>query len=187
MYSDKTYQTDDFKNKALERGEYEGCTFVGCDFSEMDLTDCAFSECRFQRCNLSNVRLFKTAFRSVWFLECKLLGFRLDTALHFGLQVGFEHCNLNYASFYQVPLRKTMFRNCQLQEADFTEADCRMVVFDHCDLHRATFERSDLSGADFRSAQHFSIDPTSNKLKKAQFAASNLSGLLHRYDIEIEP
>jgi len=74
-----------------------------------------------------------------------------------------------------------------MQETDFTECDLTNAVFDRCDLSRSTFENTILVKADFRTSVHFSIDPATNRLKKARFSLNNLSGLLDRYDIEIEP
>jgi len=46
---------------------------------------------------------------------------------------------------------------------------------------------SNLEGADFRGAKNFLIDPESNRLKKSKFSHSNLSGLLTKYQLEIDP
>jgi fluoroquinolone resistance protein len=183
----KSFEKIAFHENPLKKGEYENCTFTGCHFTDTDLSDFHFSECTFSHCNLSMVRVFSTAFRDVKFVECKLLGLRFDTCMAFGLVLGFENCTLNYASFYGLNLKKTVFRNCSMQETDLTECDLTGAVFDRCDFTRATFDKTILVGADFRTAFRFSIDPAGNRLKKAKFSMSNLSGLLDKYDIEIEP
>jgi uncharacterized protein YjbI with pentapeptide repeats len=73
-----------------------------------------------------------------------------------------------------------------LQEADFSECELNSAIFDNCDLFNATFDQTNLEKADFRTAMNFRIDPERNKLKKARFSKSHLSGLLEKYDILIE-
>ena len=75
-------------------------------------------------------------------------------------------CSLNHSSFYQVKLKKMVFKGCTLHEADFTESDLTAAVFDHCDLARATFDHT--------------------ILEKARFSTAGVAGLLDKYDIDIE-
>jgi len=42
------------------------------------------------------------------------------------------------------------------------------------------------SRMNFSSAQNYSIDPENNRLKGVKFSLSQVSGLLHRYQIKIE-
>jgi uncharacterized protein YjbI with pentapeptide repeats len=83
-------------------------------------------------------------------------------------------------------MKKTVFAKCKLHEADFTETDLSLAVFAECDLTRAIFENTNLEKTDLRTAFNFSIDPSRNKVKKAKFSASGLSGLLGRFDLDIE-
>jgi fluoroquinolone resistance protein len=73
-----------------------------------------------------------------------------------------------------------------LEETDFAEADLTGSVFDHCNLSHATFDRTVLEKTDFRTSYNFSIDPEKNRIKKAKFSTMGLSGLLEKYDIEID-
>ena len=68
---------------------------------------------------------------------------------------------------------------------DFTGADLTGSAFDHCNLLKATFENTNLEKADFTTAEHYTIDPALNKIKKAKFGMMGLPGLLTRYDIVI--
>jgi fluoroquinolone resistance protein len=43
-----------------------------------------------------------------------------------------------------------------------------------------------LEKADFRTAYNYSIDPEKNRIKKAKFSIFGVTGLLDKYDIEIE-
>lgn len=170
----------------LIKGEYEDCRFNGFNFSEYDLSEYKFIACTFNACNFSLTKLNKTVFRDAIFKDCKMLGLRFDSCNSFGLSFHFENCQLNHSSFYKTKIKKTVFKNCQLQETDFAEADLTSAVFDNCDLNAAIFDQTILEKADFRSAFHYSIDPELNKIKQAKFSLAGISGLLNKYDLELE-
>jgi uncharacterized protein YjbI with pentapeptide repeats len=132
------------------------------------------------------VRVDRTAFRDVKFKECKMMGLRFDTCNEFGLSFSFEGCQLNHSSFYKTKIKKTIFKNCKLQEVDFTEADVSAGLLDNCDLAQAIFDRTILEKCDLRSAYNYSIDPENSRIKKAKFSTQGISGLLDKYDIDIE-
>jgi len=182
----QTYDKADFKANPLKKGEYESCTFKNCNLSEADLSGMRFIDCNFLNCNLSLAKLSKTALQDIKFKDCKMLGLRFEHCDKFNLSVGFENCQLNHSTFYQLKLKKTIFRNTQLQECDFTEADLTAAIFDECDLAKSTFENTNLEQADLRSADNYSIDPELNRVKKARFSVQGLPGLLGKYDISIE-
>lgn len=184
----ETYITDrTFERQvALAKGEYENCIFNSCDFGNHDLSGFKFTDCVFNNCNLSLARLDKAAFRDVIFRDCKMLGLRFDACNPLGLSVSFDGCQLNHSSFYKTKIKKTVFRNSQLLETDFAEADLSGGVFDNCDLALAVFDRTVLEKADFRTSYNYSIDPETNRIKKARFSITGVSGLLDKYDIDIE-
>jgi len=171
---------------SLQTAEYEGCSFEHCDLSNADLSFCIFIDCRFKGCNLSLVKLGKTVFRDVEFMDCKLLGIHFEHCNANGLSVKFGQCILNQSSFYQCKLIKTIFKNCRLEETDFTEADISASVFDQCDFRGALFGHTNLEKADMRSSFNYVIDPEMNKIKKARFSLSSVTGLLLKYNIEID-
>jgi uncharacterized protein YjbI with pentapeptide repeats len=179
---DKTFDRNDLPSK----GEYENCIFNECNFSEKDLADFKFTDCKFNDCNFSLAKLKNTAFRDVKFKGCKMLGLRFDTCNDFGLSFSFDDCQLNHSSFYKAKIKKTVFKNTQLEEVDFAEAELSNSVFDNCNLARAVFDNTVLEKADFRTSYHYSIDPAINRIKKAKFSLLGISGLLDKYDIEIE-
>jgi len=51
---------------------------------------------------------------------------------------------------------------------------------------RAAFENTILEKADFRTSFNYSIDPEKNRIRKARFSLAGISGLLDKYDIEID-
>jgi fluoroquinolone resistance protein len=186
-FSEKIFDKIDFTQNPLPAGEYEYCTFSNCDFSNTDLSGIKFLECGFQACNLSLSKLVKTAFNDIKFVDCKMLGLHFENCHEFGFAVQFDNCTLNHCSFYKRKLKKTLFKNTKLQEADFTDADLTSSVFDGCDLAGAKFENTMLEKADFRTSINYSLDPELNRIKKAKFSQSGISGLLDKYDIEIDP
>ncbi|MEM8898519.1 MAG: pentapeptide repeat-containing protein [Bacteroidota bacterium] len=170
----------------LEPGKYEYCAFQACDFKQLDLSEIAFWECTFDECDLSNADIRDADFRDVAFRSCKLLGIDFSTTKDFLFSVYFEKCQLDYANFTGKQMPHTPFTDCSLKEADFTQASLSQATFSNCELHRTIFEQTNLEKADFRTASNFIIDPENNILKKARFSGTNLSGLLKKYNLDIE-
>ena len=183
---DVTFEHTDFSINQLKKGEYEQCRFIHCNFFEADLSGISFSESAFTGSNLSMIKTAQTTFRDVQFKDCKLLGVHFEDCSELLFKVDFDKCILNLSSFYKRNLKKTVFNSCSLQEVDFTEADLAQAVFHDCDLARAIFDHTILNKADLRTAYHYSIDPATNAIKKARFSMTGISGLLDKYDIEIE-
>ncbi len=185
-FEDGTFEKIDFTAKALGKGEYDGCTFKHCNFSNTDLSNTDFSDCEFIGCNLSMAKLVKTAFKNIKFKDCKLLGLHFENCSPFLFEVNFDNCLLNLSSFYKMKIIKTTFKDSTLHEVDFTEANLANAIFDNCDLNNAIFSNSIVEKADFRTAYHYSINPETNKIKKAKFSMAGITGLLNQYDIVVE-
>jgi fluoroquinolone resistance protein len=169
----------------LVLGEYDECTFEGGNWMETSLAGFQFSECTFIMCNLSMADIRDTTFSHVVFDQCKLTGLRFDLCRDFGFSVRFQHCALNYGSFYRKALSKTHLVGCSLQGVDFTEADLSSAVFDECDLGGAQFEQTNLEKADFSTSRNVVLSPELNRIKRAKFSRHNLDGLLAQYDLDI--
>jgi uncharacterized protein YjbI with pentapeptide repeats len=130
--------------------------------------------------------LQNTSFKDAKFKNCKQLGLRFDQCNKLLFSVSFELCVLNFASFYRLKLKNTIFKECKLEEVEFIEADLTKASFHNCDLNRATFENTVLEGADLRTAYNFSVDPEINRMSKARFSVVGVAGLLDKYKIVIE-
>lgn len=183
--SGQHFDKQDFATSVLPLAEYEQCTFTGCNFSTVNLTDFIFVDCTFKECNLSSAVVNNSAFRNVFFSHCKMLGLHFDRCNPFLPEFGFEHCTLNFSTFYRLKLKKTKFTHCTLHECDFTETDLTLAVLEECDLAGAVFDHSTLVQADLSTAFNYSIDPELNTIKGARFSLQGLPGLLGRYEIEI--
>ena len=184
-FTDLTITQADYAKNGLNKGEYENCVFSKIDLSGADLSGIHFIDCRFEHYQLSNAKLHKTVVRDVVFNDCKMSGLVFSDCDGFLFSAQFIQCQLPYASFQQMKLKQHVFQDCQLQDADFTQADCSGAKFTGTDLSRTIFHQTNLEGADFSTAVHFSIDPEQNRLKKAIFSASNLTGLLDKYQLKI--
>ena len=185
MYN-QTLQNKDFITSPPEEETYESCTFKACNLSKADVRKITFEDCQFDNCDLSNINLKNTALKGVQFSNCKLLGFQLKDCNEFLLNVHFENCQLNLASFAELKLANTIFINCDLREVDFAKADLTNVTFDNCDLSHAIFENTNLEKADLRTAYNYTIDPQKNRVGKAKFSRDGLAGLLRSFGIVVE-
>ncbi len=180
----QVYQSTHFKQQELA-SEYEVCTFHECNFSGLDFRDITFEECTFTNCNFSEVKIKNTAFKNVQFIECKMLGLQFTNCNTFLLEMNFERCQLDYASFYKLDLSTTKLEDCSLKDADFVEAKLHKASFAGSDLYSATFQQTNLTLCDFRSAKNYSMDPSVNQLKGAIFSKDEVLGLLVKFGIKI--
>jgi len=179
---DKTFNsTTDFKV-----GEYDNCTFKNCDFQSVDLKNYVFSDCFFEECNLSNQKLYNTAFKTVEFIKCKLVGIDFTNCNPFLFKVYFNACNLDFSSFYQLKLKETPFINCSLKSVDFSECELSKSIFNYAVLNNTIFEGTKLMKADFRNATNFAINPSLNNIEGAKFSRESIDGLLVHHKIKIE-
>ncbi|MBC7552604.1 MAG: pentapeptide repeat-containing protein [Taibaiella sp.] len=112
-------------------------------------------------------QLVKTAFKEVKFVDCKILGLRFDDCNGFGMSSGIDNCTLNHSSFYQVKLKKNIFKNTQLHEVDFTLCDITGSVFEHCDFTGATFDNTVIEKVDFRTSINYSCYYSATGIKYA--------------------
>ncbi|NML36630.1 pentapeptide repeat-containing protein [Chitinophaga sp. G-6-1-13] len=186
IHQQKTFSDVNYAGRRLENREFVQCEFIDCDFSKSDLRDNSFEDCHFKQCNFSMVILNGAGFRDARFTGCKMLGVDFTQCNRFMFSFSFYECILDYSTFLGTRLRKTLFHDCSLKEVDFSEADLTSADFKNSDLTMARFSNTILEKADFRNAQNFGIDPDFNKMKKARFSALNLSGLLYKYNLDIE-
>ena len=174
---------DMIQHSGLER-EYEQVEFRNCTFSNLNGID--FSDCLFTACNLSNASIAHAKLQEIQFVDCKLLGINFYEAKDFAFSVHFENSVLDYASFENTKLNRSVFKDCKLHGVNFTQADLSKTVMKNCDLSEAVFGQTNLSGVDFTTNFNFTIDPASNIVKKTKFLASNLAGLLAKFDLIIQ-
>ncbi|HSC53017.1 MAG TPA: pentapeptide repeat-containing protein [Phnomibacter sp.] len=185
-FVDRDFTSIHFLEAPLQAGEYEQCNFESCNMANAPLGNFQFIDCVFTNCDLSLANLSQTALRNVQFRHCKLVGVHFETCNPFLFEVHIEHSNLQLASFEGMKMKQAGFKNCQLLETDFTKADCTKAVFADCDFAGAIFDATILEQADFRTSYNYTIDPDSNRIRKAKFSMEGLEGLLQKYQIVID-
>ncbi len=184
-FEDETFKNENYSEKKLPTGEYDHCVFQNIVFNGADLVNITFQNCSFENCDLSLAKIKDTAFREVKFTHCKMIGLRFDEVKPSQLALSFQDCILNFSYFEGLKMQKTIFESSKLEEVAFLNMDLTSATFNHCDLLRALFEHCNLHKVDFRTAYHLSIDPEKNKMKQAQFSATNVLGLLDKYQIVV--
>ena len=176
------YRNIDFSQKKEER--FDSCEFINCQFA--DLSHISFIDCDFRSCNLSNFKTVNTRLQNVSFFDCKLLGLNFSGTIDFALELHFENCILDYASFDRKKLNKSSFKNCRLHSTNFGNADLSKSTITTCDFMDASFSKTNLSTIDFTTNFNFLIDPELNTIKKTKFLTQQLPALLYRHDIVVE-
>lgn len=184
--ADQTFKDLDYSQATLREQEYEHCTFRNCTFAKTQFYDSHFLDTEFIDCDLSNAHLGQSLFQQVVFTNCKMLGLPFEECNTINFSVIFNHCQLNHASFYQMPLNRCRFNECQLQGADFTEATLKDTNLHHCDLRDARFDHTNLEKADLSHSFNYAIDPVNNRVKGTRFSFPEVLGLLHAFDIIID-
>lgn len=185
-FEDQKYTGISYSGQKLIQSEYDSCSFLDCDFSDTDLSESDLVNCKFENCNFSNARLNGTGLKEVLFVSCKMIGINFNACSDFLFAVRFRKCMLDYSVFAEKKMKKTLFSDCSLKETDFSATDLSLSTFQNCDLQQTVFHRTNLEKADFRTASNYTIDPDANKIKKARFSLHGISGLLQKYNIDIE-
>ena len=186
LIEDKIFENCDFSDGSFQLGEYEQCKFIKCNFHNANFKKSVFIDCVFEQCDLSMVKVDKSSFQHVTFLDSKMVGVQFEHLNPFGLQVEFQHVIMDHASFYNAKFPATHFSNCSFKEADFSQSDFTKAIFKNCDFKLAVFNNTILEQVDFISSFNYSIDPSTNKLKKSKHSSSGVLGLLDGIDIIIE-
>ncbi|MCW4469852.1 pentapeptide repeat-containing protein [Flavobacterium sp. MFBS3-15] len=176
----KIYNQDDIMYKDFER-----CTFTQCDFTACNFTGVAFIDCNFISCNFSEAKINYVGLRGAFFDNCNFTGVNFSMVDKLFFSIEFKNSTLDYAKFYTLKIKGTIFTDCSLIAVDFMSTDLTEVLFDNCNLHKAVFHDSIAQKADFTTSYNYSIDPERNKLRRARFSQEGLKGLLEKYEIVV--
>jgi uncharacterized protein YjbI with pentapeptide repeats len=179
--NDKIFTEEDIKYK-----EFENCTFTNCDFRTCTFQGVYFIDCVFVECNFNDTKVNYVSLRGVEFKKCDFTNVNFAMTDQLIYDFNFTNCLLDYAKFYKLKMKKMRFTGCSLVAADFMETDLTEAIFDNCDLRRTVFIKTIANKTDFSTSYNYTIDPEQNKLKKAQFSADGLKGLLEKYDLVIK-
>lgn len=180
QFDSKIYEVQEIMYKDFER-----CTFTNCDFTGADFLGVAFTDCIFVGCNFKEAKINYVSLRDASFIDCDFTSVNFAMVDDLLFSVEFKDCIMDYAKFYTLKLKGTLFTNCSLTAVDFMSSDLTGAIFDNCNLHKSVFSDTIANKADFTTSYNFTIDPEKNKLRKAVFSQAGLKGLLEKYDLII--
>ena len=164
---DQRFDGGDLTGADLGGKELIACVFKGVRLAETRWREARLEDCRFEDCDLSRMAPDALGARGVAFAGCKMLGIDWSNLGGYPAMT-FERCDLRYASFVSMKLRKIAFTGCNLEEAQWVDCDLTEASFDECRLAGARFERCDLRKASFAGAAGLTLDAQGNQLRGAK-------------------
>lgn len=182
---EKIIKSENFSKKSLEGQTFQACSFISCDFTESILRNTKFCACVFTNCNLSLPKLDNCRFQDVQFIDCKIVGAEFFKCEKTFFSPSFKKCFLHYCNFSDLKMKNISLKESRVHEAHFNNTILNGANFSDSDLLGTIFHNCDLSKADFSTASRYSIDPQTNKIKKAIFSLPEAVGLLQGFDIII--
>lgn len=188
-YLSETFVDKDYANSEITAREFDACTFQGCNFNEAVFSKCKFIDCHFIACNLSVAKVLQCRFADVEFRECKLIGIDWTKAnwssmvIHSPLKM--YQCIISDSSFFGLALKEIVMEECRAHDVDFRNANMSDGNFTYTDFSNSLFGKTNLSGADFSEASHYTIDILKNELRGARFSRFEAVSLLEGLGIEL--
>lgn len=182
---EKTFKSENFSKKSLEGRIFQACSFINCDFTDSILRNAKFCGCVLKNSNLSLPKLDGCRLQDVQFIDCKIVGadfFKCEKTFY---SPSFKNCLIQYCNFSDLNMKSISFKECKIHEAHFNNTSLCGADFTNTDLSGTIFHNCDLSKADFSTAVNYSLDPQTNKIKKAKFSLPEALGLLRGFDIII--
>lgn len=184
-FVDRTFTDLDLTDADLSEREFEGCTFRRCTFQESRWARTVIEDSVFEDCDLSRMMPSQLALRGVVFRNTKLVGVNWK-GLERGPDIGFESCDLRYASFVSIKLGPVRMTDCELREANFIEVDLTGADFGGSNLEGSTFDGCTLTKADFSRARGVYLNPESNTVKGARIALDAAVLLAESFGMSVE-
>lgn len=186
-YSDQIFKRLSVEKLAVEGSEFHDCNFENCSLAESIWRRCRFSNCIFKDCNLNLIQVPDCVYSAVLFEDTSLMGVNWTQAdwgaTRLAKPFDFLRCNLNHATFIGLRLTDVRFEVCSVADVDFREAVLVEANFNDSDLNQSLFHHTDLTRADLSRAKSYSISPTQNILKDAQFSLPEALSLLTALEI----
>lgn len=188
-YYDETFTDLVFAKEELSFVRFYDCTFRNCDFGDTVFRGCKFSGCAFESCNLNFVKLTDSECHDAKFVKSKVVGVNwteADWPRTAGRQLlSFDQCTVSHSTFIGLKLPKCTMTDCMAKNVDFRDADLTEMSFGGTDLSESLFGDTILTGADFRRATGYAINPMLNRIQKAKFMLPEATSLLYNMDIQI--
>ena len=166
----KLIENIDIPNIDESRVSFENCIFKNinfedCTFRQIDLLDVVFD-----KCDLSNIDLSEGSIFRVEFINCKMIGSRIEDAnLKDCL---FKNILGNYSSFAFSKLNKVGFEGSSFSSSVFMEVKNKYLNFDDCDFKKTVFTRTYLEGINLSNCEIDGIEIGIPELYKVKVNAS---------------
>jgi len=168
----------------LKNKEFEDCQFVNCTFISTIFTNCKFINCQFKQTTLSAISLTNCSFLQTEFVDSKAMAIDWTKTKSLN-QINFKDTNLGYSNFSGLNLSKIKMINCVAEEVDFSQTNLSESNLSKTNFIKARFFKNDLTGANFKKAKNYQINPRGTKLKDAHFSFPEIVGLLTPLKIKI--
>lgn len=181
---DRRFEGGDLTGADLAGKDFTGCTFKGVRLPQTRWREARLEDCRFEDCDLSRMLPDGLGARGVVFAGCKLMGVDWSNLGPYPA-LTFERCDLRYASFVGLRLRKIAFSGCNLQEAQFADTELAEADFGDCRLDGARFERCDLRKASFAASTGLVLAPAGNQLRGARVPVDAAIRLAESFGLQV--
>lgn len=183
-FQDRQFEGGDLTGLDLGGKDFTGCTFKGVRLAETRWREARLEDCRFDDCDLSRMAPGGLGARGVVFAGCKLMGVDWSNLAAYPA-LTFERCDLRYASFVSLCLRKIAFSSCNLEEAQFSETELAEASFAGCRLTGTRFERCDLRKASFAGAAELKLNPDGNQVRGARIPVDAAVRLAQSFGLHV--
>lgn len=183
-FQDQRFEGGDLSGADLGGRELATCVFKGVRLAETRWRETRLEDCRFEDCDLSRMAPDGLGARGVVYAGCKMLGIDWSNLGSYPA-LTFERCDLRYASFVSLKLRKIGFSDCNLEEAQFVDCDLGEAAFDRCRLPGARFERCDLRKASFAEAIGLALEPQGNQLRGAKIPVETALRIAESFGLRV--
>ena len=167
---DKLIENIDIPSIDESRISFDSCifrnvSFDNCTFRYIDLQDVVF-----EKCDLSNIDFSEGSIFRSEFLNCKIIGSKLEDAnLKDCL---FKNVLGDYSSFSFSKLNKVNLESSSFESSVFMEVKNKYMNFDDCDLKKTVFTKTYLEGVDLSNCEIDGIEVGIPELYKAKVNAS---------------
>ena len=174
LLAEDSFEHETFRDLDLDQAQLGGkelyrCTFENCRLQESGWKNSRLEDCVVKGSDLTRATFSGTGLRGVRFEGCKLMG--VDwSAVAPHPELAFEGCDLRYASFVGLSLRRTPLLRCTAHEANFLDSDLSECDFAGTDLRGATLRGCTLTATDFSAATGLFLEPARNRLKDTRVA-----------------
>lgn len=186
-YSDDKFNGLEHEYNELRNKEFYDCVFLNCSFQETLFYGCKFDGCLFEDCNLNLVKVTNSAFSSIEFRKCQLMGIDWTVSdwsrLGIIAPISFFECSISHSIFMGLKLNKVKIVRSMAENVDFSEADLTGADCSYTDFLAARFQQTDLTGVNFEMSSNYAIDVYQNTIKKARFSLPEAVSLLNSLDI----